>query len=390
MTEASPPASPTTQGPLFVAPGIVPAVLTPAVTTPAPTPSPSVSVASTPAPEAAAVTAQLQQGITLNLNGVATKARGEVVNVVINKRSYVDLDALPSHLRVLFDDEAGTAAFDPRTRQLLIVPLDDYRKLFGASLVPQFDNALTSLESALATPDLVAQHKLTLLPASGWQYALATQIRPLTFHGGSGVRFVTQFTQEITPVTSSSLTYVFQGLTSDGAYLVAGYFPITSSALAPDLTQVPKTQRDQLKTDYSAYLASAVQTLNTQEQSFKPTLQAFDVMLASLTVSTNPLARPVGSPPAKPAQPAALHPTPSSPGVSALTGRALELLNVRNAPNTRGRILGQLNSGEPATLLGRSANSQWIRVRTSSGLVGWISRQYLDTSADLSTLPIAR
>ena len=347
-----------------------------------PTQSPATLLPQPTATPVPAINAQLNQGVTLNLNSVAAKARGQLAPATINKRSYIDLDAVPEHLRVLFDEDAEPKAFDPRTRQLLILPIAEYGKLFGATTSQQFNDALVKLQAALKTPSLVAQRELTLLPTSGLQHALAAQVRPLSFNGGSGVRFVTQFTQEITPVTSSSLTYVFQGMTSDGAYFVAGYFPIASSAVSSDASQVTKDERDRFKKDYNAYIISAVQTLDTNEQSFTPAMAALDGMLTSLTISANPLAKPTtagGSPNAKSTSP-----------VAVMQGRAVELLNIRNAPSTRGRILGQLDTGEAATLTGRTADTQWIRVRNASGLVGWVSRQYLDTSANLNTLPVSQ
>ena len=325
---------------------------------------------------------QLQQGVTLNLNGVATKVRGQRAPAAINKLSYIDLDAVPEHLRVLFDNDAESTSFNPRTRQLLIIPLTEYGRLFGPALAPQFNDALSKLQAALKTPNLVAQHGLTLLPTSGLQHALTAQVRVLSFSGGSGVRFVTQFTQEITPVTSSNLTYVFQGLTSDGAYFVSGFFPIRSSAVALDAAQVTKDERDRIKKDYKAYISSTVQSLDTNEQSFTPSLAALDGMLTSLTISPNPLGKPKSAGTTSSSQ--------SPPRSSGITGRAVELLNIRNAPNTHGRLLGKLSPGEAATLIGRTTDTQWIRVRAASGLVGWVSREYLNTGVDVSTLPISQ
>lgn len=329
------------------------------------------------------VTAQFQEGIRFRLNGVATTARAEIGPAYINQKTYIDMDALPEHLRILFDADVAGKGFDPRARQLLIVPFADYRAMFGGQYTAQFANAMGTLQGIVFSRTLPADAILRVLPAHDQTMQFQAQQQVLLFANGAGVRFVTQFTQEITPVTASSLTYVFQGLTSDGAFFVAGFFPITSTTLPADASQITQDERDMLKRDYTGYISGVVQRLNSDPQQLTPSLIALDALVTSLTISQNPLARqePTPAPPSSTAAAA-------QAATATTTGRSTELLNIRATASTRGRVLGRVQVDETVTLIGRTANSQWLRIRTGAGVVGWVSRAYIETPNNVEILPI--
>ncbi len=58
-------------------------------------------------------------------------------------------------------------------------------------------------------------------------------------------------------------------------------------------------------------------------------------------------------------------------------------LNLRDKAGTDGAVLATLPSGETLTVLDDS-NQAWVKVRTSSGLEGWCSREYLSLSGSSS------
>ncbi len=49
-------------------------------------------------------------------------------------------------------------------------------------------------------------------------------------------------------------------------------------------------------------------------------------------------------------------------------------LNVRAAPSTKGKIVGQLNNGEERPLL--SEKSQWFQIEFAEGRTGWVHRKF--------------
>lgn len=315
------------------------------------------------------LTVNLPQGVSLTINGVATQARAEVVPRKPNIRFPIDWNGWPRHLRVSFDEDQFTETFDPRARQLLILPLQEYQTLFRGAEAQSFAEAIEAFRALLVERPAKLKQDPLLLPASDLSQAMRAQVRYLEFDGGGGVRFVTHLTQEIRPLTGSSLIYTFQGLTHDGRYYIAAYFPITTTALPATPADVTKAERDEFKRDYLAYVDGIAQKLDAQPESFTPSLVALDAMIASLQMGDDVLGA---------------GPLPANEPV----GRAIELLNIRSGPGTRFRIVGQLEAGERAELLARDAGAGWLRIRSEAGVVGWVSRDYVDTAFDVNLLPI--
>lgn len=50
-----------------------------------------------------------------------------------------------------------------------------------------------------------------------------------------------------------------------------------------------------------------------------------------------------------------------------------KVANIRSAPGTRSRVVGKAGYGEVLRTLGRRGD--WIRIRSESGLVGWMARR---------------
>ena len=78
---------------------------------------------------------------------------------------------------------------------------------------------------------------------------------------------------------------------------------------------------------------------------------------------------------------------PVRPASAASTATTTVYLNLRDSAGMTGRVLTTLPKGETLTVLDDS-NAEWVKVRTSSGLEGWCSREYLSlagsSSADAS------
>lgn len=75
-------------------------------------------------------------------------------------------------------------------------------------------------------------------------------------------------------------------------------------------------------------------------------------------------------------------PLPPSGAVSAAsTAQTTVYLNLRDAAGMSGKVLTTLPMGETLTVLDDS-NAEWVKVRSSSGLEGWCSRQYLTFSGE--------
>lgn len=81
----------------------------------------------------------------------------------------------------------------------------------------------------------------------------------------------------------------------------------------------------------------------------------------------------------------------SSSGTASATIRAAGGLNVRQAPNTEAGVVWQLANEEEVTAIGRSADSQWVRIIIPSdfGGPGWVFAPFVEVSGGIEVLPFA-
>jgi len=92
---------------------------------------------------------------------------------------------------------------------------------------------------------------------------------------------------------------------------------------------------------------------------------------------------PLPATPIEPAQP--VHPIEPS-GATAFVNTGM--LNVRSGPGMAYSVVSYLPYGQLVGVLGRDANSVWIKVNTPAGATGWINSDYTQMNTSLSALPI--
>ncbi|MBN1310661.1 MAG: SH3 domain-containing protein [Anaerolineae bacterium] len=72
------------------------------------------------------------------------------------------------------------------------------------------------------------------------------------------------------------------------------------------------------------------------------------------------------------------------PYATITTGR----LNIRTGPGINYPIVFTITQGDKVSLLGRSSNLKWVRVRALDTYVGWINTGYIASAMPISTFPI--
>jgi uncharacterized protein YraI len=80
----------------------------------------------------------------------------------------------------------------------------------------------------------------------------------------------------------------------------------------------------------------------------------------------------------------------AAPASTGFTVTALDTVNIRNTPNTRGStVLSKLQRGGLAQVVGRNANGSWWQV-DYQGVVGWVSARYaqLQSGVALNSIPV--
>jgi uncharacterized protein YgiM (DUF1202 family) len=63
-------------------------------------------------------------------------------------------------------------------------------------------------------------------------------------------------------------------------------------------------------------------------------------------------------------------------------------LNVRSGPSAGFGVVGTLGNREAVTLIGRTDDSQWLHVRLSNGVEGWVNANFIIANIRVFTLPI--
>ena len=94
--------------------------------------------------------------------------------------------------------------------------------------------------------------------------------------------------------------------------------------------------------------------------------------------------------PAPTATPAPPTPTPAPPTPTAEPSGVVNAepsLNLRATPSTDGKLLGTIPSAAKIGVIGRSADNEWLRVRTTDVGEGWVKSEFVDLSMPIGTLP---
>ena len=191
----------------------------------------------------------------------------------------------PQHTRFTFAYPRGShdlqvsrfAAFGPP--RIMIYPTEEYAEISEFA-----KTEIEELRSLLATRPPVIEGEMPALPLINAAQVFHAQVEYLDFQNGQGVRFISQYGQDIGPVFNWSLFYTFQGLTDGGAYYVAAFFPLSAEGL-PDEPTVEDYAA--FGAGYQDYLTETTDQLDAlSEDQFEPNLEIVDNVIQSLTVET--------------------------------------------------------------------------------------------------------
>jgi hypothetical protein len=161
--------------------------------------------------------------------------------------------------------------------QIIIYPAQEYGAMSDLAKAE-----IDGLQSILATPPSVPKEKLPFLPLINAAQVFHAQEKYMDFQKGRGVRYLTQYSQDIMPITNQNIFYTFQGLTADGAYYVTATFPIR----AKNLSDEPAVDDwDAFSAGYQDYLIETVKDLNSlSTNEYEPDLAVLDTLIHSLKV----------------------------------------------------------------------------------------------------------
>lgn len=205
---------------------------------------------------------------------------GEVTLKTVTASDEDAFIAYPEHKKISFSEYLLVDTMISPIIQ--IFPLDEYLAINGynAEIIEQTKLIL----ARQSYPDNIIEVPFVPQP-------MAAQIFYANFYfiesrAGSGLRYITQYGQDIGPVTNDYLFYTYQGITADGRYYISATFPVYHPELPIDLEDyfiVTGTDYETFEDDYIKQLEKSVQLLDlAEEDDYIPSLQVLDNIMAGL------------------------------------------------------------------------------------------------------------
>ncbi len=128
---------------------------------------------------------------------------------------------------------------------------------------------------------------LPFLPWLNSRQNFCAQPRALNFAGGSGLRYLTHYSQGMDAALDTQIFYTFQGLTDDGQYYVSAVFPVQTGIFPAEPPPCPRCGEANYDpvAEWMSVLSEQLNTLNTQpEAAFAPSLDKLDRLVTSIQI----------------------------------------------------------------------------------------------------------
>lgn len=185
----------------------------------------------------------------------------------------------PGHTELTIENYPLTGTQFPP--QIWIYPVDRFSELLPEQIPPR----VSSLQNLIANGagDSAVLPFLPVIPQTQSFHIFESG---LSFNGGQGVRFITEYSESPTPISSKCILYTFQGLTADGRYWVAVTLPISNASLPATNNTLPEGYTDEsLIQGYDAYVGEVKATLEAQTlDSFFPAIESLDTLVRSISI----------------------------------------------------------------------------------------------------------
>jgi len=192
---------------------------------------------------------------------------------------------LPDHIQVKFTNEDGET--QPDDPVIYIIPVSEYLEIWEAAEDKTLASSMDELTELLGEkPEPIPTPGLPILPYEevAGSADLKVQAAYLDILSGSGVRFVSRFASDPNPITNDNppLFYTFQGLSSDGQYLITFFYPVTTPFL-PAEEEVSDEEQERADSEYPLYFQEVTAELNGLDpNNWEPDLTKLDGLITSL------------------------------------------------------------------------------------------------------------
>jgi hypothetical protein len=166
---------------------------------------------------------------------------------------------------------------------------------YGDGSPQGFPNQMQALKDLLETgvdlsrcaQPIPGEPVLPFLPWINMKQTFCAQPEILEFAEGRGVRYLSYYSQGPNPVLDREVFYTFQGITDDGQFYVAAFFPVVTGIFPtepPDCPQCSEPGYDPF-TEWAAVLNEQLVQLNAQpSDEFAPSLTVLDKLIESIHI----------------------------------------------------------------------------------------------------------
>ncbi|MCC6905349.1 MAG: hypothetical protein IT326_05855, partial [Anaerolineae bacterium] len=217
------------------------------------------------------------EGITFSLFGLAAGATYEVIPATPYEADMPNFALNPEYVTFTLQGYSPSETF--HTPVIMVYPVAEY-----AELVPDIAGEAALLAQVATDPAVTKpEFGYPFLPIWGAAQVYAAQATPVAFASGTGIRYVTQYSQALTNANNREMFYTFQGLTADGRYWVAAVLPVAAAGF-PENSDALYNRADldaylesgQFETDFDADIMR-LQGLASSD--FTPPLESLDALV---------------------------------------------------------------------------------------------------------------
>lgn len=217
--------------------------------------------------------------------GLGTGASAETIDVITDQEGQ-SWEIAPSHLQLTLQGYALQSSF--HVPQFFVYPAPDYTavNLSAATSIQQ-------LKEILSNQNLPAQNDaLPKIPFWNAGQVFGSQEKVIQFNGGSGLRLVTQYAQDVSPINNGGLFYLFEGLTTDQKIYIVGILPTNLAFLPVDNNPssslpaggIPFPQDNSSGSNFEDYFTRVTELINNSSaDQFNPSLNTLDALIQSIS-----------------------------------------------------------------------------------------------------------
>jgi len=174
--------------------------------------------------------------------------------------------------------------------QIFVYPATEY-----AIMVPGAFESMHRLRNLMYAPSVsTSVDQLPAVPFFNAAPVFASNLQPISFQNGSGMRFLTEYAQNAASVNNQDMFYHFQGFTDDGEYYIIAILPITAPVLPENsdpgatlpLGGVAYPDITNPNVDMPGYYSAVTSLLNaTSQDAFTPSINQLDALIQSIQIT---------------------------------------------------------------------------------------------------------